>query len=87
MGKTDIKICTKIVRLVRKKGDIHLFDLIDELDISINQWNLVKPYLLHRYVEYIRYDKKTRMLINISKDATIHGQEELPVETKDDSRK
>ncbi len=56
-----MQLCNRLLGIIRRKGDIHGYDLLDEAGISINQYNVIKPYFTMRFAEWVKYDKATKM--------------------------
>lgn len=55
-----LKNAHKMISLVQKEGNIHKFDLMDKLSWSISTYNQMKPYVEHRYNQYLEYDRKSQ---------------------------
>jgi len=66
VGRREMQIVNALVKEIRDKGDIHVWDLIDQArvgkhSISIRDYNMVKGYMEHKFDASILYDKKTKM--------------------------
>jgi len=66
MVNGDNRLCMTLLHIIKKKVDIHAFDLIDEANITLSVYNRIKPYFLHKFVAQISYDKSTKMWRNIN---------------------
>ena len=56
----EIRIMTRMVKLIKEKKVIHNFDLREQLNISKTQYNSIKPDLEHRFGWQVVYDKKDK---------------------------
>ena len=56
-----LKNATKMLQRIQKDGTIHKFDLMDKLSWSISTYNQMKPYVEHRYNQYVEYDSKNKI--------------------------
>ena len=56
-----LKNAHKMISLVQKEKNIHKFDLMDKLSWSISTYNQMKPYIEHRYNQYLEYDRKSQI--------------------------
>ena len=55
-----LKNALKMISLIQKEKTIHKFDLMDKLSMSISTYNQIKPYVEHRYGQYVHYDRKSQ---------------------------
>lgn len=54
-------ILEKALNLLRAKGAIHRFDLMDSLNMTIQKMNHFHPYLEYAWEEIADYNKNTKM--------------------------
>ncbi len=55
----QLRIVTKWTNVVLEAGEIHKYDLMDKLQITITQYNQLKGYVEHKQDGIIEYDKRT----------------------------
>lgn len=60
-SKGQLRKASEFVKQVKVAGSIHKFDLMDKISISIPTYNQLKPYVEHRYGQYVEYNPKTKM--------------------------
>lgn len=81
MAKCDNKTCITLLNIIRRKGEIHLFDLIEESNISLARYQQIKSLFLWKFDAHVKYDKKNKMwskiYIEIEKEADEMIQEVL----------
>jgi len=59
--KGQLKIATLFVQQIQKETNpINKFDLMDKLSMSISTYNQLKPYVEHRYGQYVEYNRKSQ---------------------------
>lgn len=55
-------LCNRMIRIIVKNPDgIHRWDLIDEVHISIREYNRIKPYFEHKFDGVVKYEKAIQM--------------------------
>ena len=55
----QLRIVTKWTNVVLEAGEIHKYDLMDKLQITITQYNQLKGYVEHKQDGIIEYSKRT----------------------------
>lgn len=60
MNRQNLKMVSSMKSIVEKRGNIHEFDLIDELDMRVPTFALWKSYLIRHLDGFIEYDKPTK---------------------------
>ena len=65
---SEIKIMTRMINMIEKKGSIHNFDLREKLNISKSQYNSIKPDLERQFSWRVRYNKQTKCWEKVEED-------------------
>lgn len=55
--RSEMSGMNKILNIIRKKGKIHKIDLLFEWGYSITWYEKLKPLIVHRFSDFVRYDK------------------------------
>lgn len=57
VSRKEMQKIVRMVHIIKLRGTIHRWDLIDEAKISINTYNQLKSYMQHKFEEKVKYDK------------------------------
>jgi len=60
VSREEQKKIQRMLNAIKRDGAIHRWDLIDEVNISIRDYNQLKSYMEHKYDSLIQYDKSTQ---------------------------
>jgi len=56
----QFQLMNKWTRIVKERGEINKYDLMDELRISVGQYNQMKGFVEYKQSGVIEYDKPTQ---------------------------
>ena len=65
---SEIKIMTRMILMIEKKGSIHNYDLREKLNLSKSQYNSIKPDLERQFGWRVRYNKQTKCWEKVEED-------------------
>lgn len=50
----------KLFEIIKKHRRINKYDLMDEARISISTYEKIKPWIEHKFPNFVKYDQKTK---------------------------
>lgn len=60
MNRQNLKKISEMKSIIEKRGMIHEFDLIDEMNMLVPTFNVWKTYLMRHLDGFIEYDKTNK---------------------------
>lgn len=58
VSSSELRKVTKMIAVIKARGRVHRWEMIDEARVSIGDYNKLKSYMEFKFAEQVKYDKQ-----------------------------